>query len=79
VTGGLLATLPGWARFALVLPALVLIAGTAVAAAQVFARRKPSPYLGRLANILDVVLTLAAGPIAAGVIGMYGFMRGLSG
>jgi type VII secretion integral membrane protein EccD len=79
VTGGLLATLPGWARFALVLPVLVLIAGTAVAAAQVFARRKPSPYLGRLANILDVVLTLAAGPMAAGVIGMYGFMRGLSG
>ncbi len=70
---------PAWARFALILPGLLLVAVLTCAAALVFSRRAPSPYLGRLADVLDVLLTLAAGPLAAGVLGLFHAMRGLGG
>lgn len=76
---GLVAAVPGWARFGLVVPVLVLAAAGAVVTALVFSRRPPSPYLGRLADIFDVTLTLAAAPVAAAVLGLYGVMRGLNG
>jgi type VII secretion integral membrane protein EccD len=76
---GTVVAVPAWARFGLVLPALLLIAVLACVSALVFSRRPPSPYLGRLADISDVLLTLAAGPIAAGILGLYGAMRGMAG
>jgi hypothetical protein len=65
--------------FGLIVPVLLVAAAAAVVAALTFSRRPPSPHLGRFADVLDVVLTLAAGPVAAGVLGLYGAMRGLNG
>lgn len=70
---------PGWARFGLVLPGLVAVAVLVCVSAIVFGRRAPSPYLGRWADIFDVLLTLAAAPVAAQVLGLYHLMRGLAG
>lgn len=76
---GAAVAVPGWARVGVVLPLAAGAVVVALVAALVFSRRAPSPYLGRWADILDVVLTLLAGPVAAGVLGLYGVMRGLSG
>ena len=76
---GVTVAMPGWARFALVLPVLVVAAILTCAAALTYSRRAPSPYLGRWGDIGDVVLTLAAGPIAAAVLGLFQVMRGLAG
>jgi type VII secretion integral membrane protein EccD len=64
-----------------VLIGLLLLAAAviAVVAGLRYAYRVPSVYLGRIGDILDVVLVLAVVPIAAGVLGLYSFMRGLSG
>jgi type VII secretion integral membrane protein EccD len=70
---------PSWARFGVVVPLLVLAAVLVCAAGLLYSRRAPSPKLGRWADILDVVLTLAAAPIAAQVLGLYHFVRGLGG
>jgi type VII secretion integral membrane protein EccD len=76
---GTLAVLPPWTRFGLLAPLALVAAAALVGSARVFSRRAPSPYLGRAADILDVLLTLAAGPIAASVLGLYARMRGLGG
>jgi hypothetical protein len=70
---------PAWARFAIVVPVLVLAAVLVCAAGLLYSRRAPSPKLGRWADILDVLLTLAAAPIAAQVLGLFHFVRGLGG
>ncbi len=76
---GVTVAVPGWARFGLVLPVLVLLAVLVCAATLVFSRRAPSPYLGRLADVFDVVLTLSVGPLTAAVLGLFQVMRGLAG
>jgi hypothetical protein len=58
---------------------LLAAAVLAVVAGLRYAYRVPSVYLGRIGDILDVVLVLAVVPIAASVLGLYSFMRGLSG
>jgi type VII secretion integral membrane protein EccD len=78
-TIGVTAVIEPWARFGIVLPCLALAAGLVCAAALVYSRRPPSPRLGRWADILDVLLTLAAAPIAAAVLGLFHVMRGLAG
>ncbi|MCO7222088.1 type VII secretion integral membrane protein EccD [Klenkia sp. PcliD-1-E] len=60
-------------------PALVVVAGLAVAAGLVFRHRAPGPYVGRVADVLDVVLVLAVVPVACAVLGLYGYVRGLYG
>jgi type VII secretion integral membrane protein EccD len=66
-----------------VVPGLALLAGAlAVAAislpaALVFSRKPPSPYLGRAADILDVVAIMALIPLACAVIGVFDDIRGL--
>jgi type VII secretion integral membrane protein EccD len=70
---------PDWARLGVVLPALAVLAALVCASALVYSRRAPSPRLGHLANVSDVVLTLAAGPLTAAVLGLFEFMRGLAG
>ncbi|MGW4797684.1 type VII secretion integral membrane protein EccD [Nonomuraea sp. NPDC004297] len=40
---------------------------------------KPSPFWGRAGEILDVLLIVELFPLAAGVLEIYGWMRGLSG
>lgn len=83
VAGGaglaLLGTAPAPGRVAVGL-ALALVAGAAaVAAGLAYRDRAPSPRLGRLADVLDVVLTLAVVPLVAGVLGVFTFMRSLGG
>jgi type VII secretion integral membrane protein EccD len=61
-----------------VLLPILLLAATAVAAAGlVYSRRPPSPYPGRIADILDVVLVLSVVPVAVAVLGLYGDMLDL--
>ncbi|WP_127547356.1 type VII secretion integral membrane protein EccD [Actinoplanes sp. OR16] len=64
-------------------PGIALLAGAlltaaiALPAAIVFSKRPPSPYLGRAADILDVVAIMALIPLACAVIGVYDEIRGL--
>jgi type VII secretion integral membrane protein EccD len=76
---GVVLAVPAWARFGIVVPVLVVAAVLTCAAAMLYSRRPPSPYLGRWADRLDVLLTLAAGPLAASVLGLFHAMRGLAG
>ena len=57
-------------RIALVI-AVLAVAALVLAATLVYSRRPPSPYLGRLADIADVLAIMALVPIACAVIGVY--------
>ena len=59
--------------------ALVGLALLAVVAGGTYRRRAPGPYLGRAADVVDVLCTVAVIPVACGVLGLYGRMRGLIG
>jgi type VII secretion integral membrane protein EccD len=48
----------------------------AVAGAR-YARRAPSPYLGRAADVLDALCVVSVLPIACAVLGLYGLARSL--
>jgi type VII secretion integral membrane protein EccD len=56
---------------------LVGLAVAAILAGAVYRRRAPGPYLGRVADILDALCVTAVIPLACGVLGLYGRMRGL--
>lgn len=62
---------------------LLLLAGTglvaviALLAALRFSRQQPSPYLGRAADLFDVLAIMALLPLACAVIGIFGAIRGL--
>ena len=66
-------------RIYAVLAALSLIGGLVISAGLTYSRRPPSPYLGRLADWLDVVLVVAVVPVACAVLDLYGWARGLGG
>jgi type VII secretion integral membrane protein EccD len=55
------------------------VAAGGVAAGQAYSTRPVSPRLGRVADVLDVVLTLAVVPLVCGVLGLFGVMRGFFG
>lgn len=59
--------------------ALMLVAVVAVTAGMRYSLRPPSVYLGRFADIFDVLLVLATIPIACQVLGVYALVRGLAG
>jgi type VII secretion integral membrane protein EccD len=64
----------------LILLLLVLLAAAAVLAAGiVYSRRSPSPYLGRAADIFDVLAIMALVPLACAVAGLFGEIQGLFG
>jgi hypothetical protein len=58
---------------------LLLVVATAVVliAGLVYSQRAPSPYLGRAADILDVLAIMALIPLACAVIGVFGAIQGL--
>ncbi|WIM98002.1 type VII secretion integral membrane protein EccD [Actinoplanes oblitus] len=66
-----------------VLPGLLLLVAAAVAGgvalftAVVYSQRQPSPYLGRAADLLDVVAIMALIPLACAVMGVFDDIRGL--
>lgn len=61
----------------LLLVGALAVAGAALVAALVYGRRAPSPYLGRAADIADVLAIMALIPLACAVLGVFGAVRGL--
>ena len=66
-------------RLTVMVPALVLTAGLVLAAGRRYQHRQPGPYLGRIADILDVLLITAVVPTTCVLIGLVGYMRNLYG
>jgi type VII secretion integral membrane protein EccD len=60
-------------------PVLLAVGVLAALLGMVHSTREPSPYFGRYAEILEVVLVLAIVPVACSVLGLYGYVRGLGG
>jgi type VII secretion integral membrane protein EccD len=60
-------------------PVLLLAGAVAALLGVVHSTREPSPYFGRYAEILEVVLVLAVVPVLCSVLGLYGYVRGLGG
>jgi type VII secretion integral membrane protein EccD len=67
----------GTASGLLLLAGTGIVAGIALPAALIFSRRPPSPYVGRAADLLDVLAIMALIPLACAVIGIFGAIRGL--
>lgn len=61
------------------LGAAVTVGALVLAAGLAYSRRPPSPYLGRAAEILDVIVVIAVVPVAAAVLDLYAVVRGLAG
>nr|MDT0662633.1 type VII secretion integral membrane protein EccD [Micromonospora sp. DSM 115978] len=57
----------------------LLTALVTVAAGVGYAERQPGPYLGRAADVLDVLMVVSVVPVACAVLGLYGQARGLLG
>ena len=66
-------------RIAVVLPVLVVAAAVVLVSGLVYRDRTPGPYVGRLADVLDVLVVLAVIPTVCVVVGLYGYVRGLYG
>lgn len=60
-------------------PVLLVVGVLAALLGVVHSTREPSPYFGRYAEILEVVLVLAIVPVLCSVLGLYGYARGLGG
>jgi len=68
-----------WDVGRLAVPLLAIaVVGLAVAGVR-YRRRAPSPYLGRAADVVEVLCLISVIPIAAAVLDLYAAMRGLSG
>jgi type VII secretion integral membrane protein EccD len=67
------------ARLAIGVPVLVVAAALAFAAGLAYQQRLPSPYLGRLGDVLDVLVVMAVLPAAFVVVGLFGYVRGIAG
>jgi len=61
----------------LILVALVIVAGLVLAGGLVYTKRSPSPYIGRLADIVDVLAIMALVPLACAVAGVFHIIQGL--
>ncbi len=60
-------------------PGLMALGGIAIMAGLAYSRRSPSPYLGRYAEIVELLGILAVVPVACSVLGLYGRLRNMSG
>ncbi len=56
---------------------LSLLMGAAVSMGNTFAKRPPSPGLGRLADVLEVLAVIATPTLACAVMGLFGLIRGM--
>ncbi len=72
-------TLSTTLRMAAVLSGLIVVGGLVVTSGLTYSRRNPSPYFGRYADILDVLLIVALLPVTCAVLGLYSYVRGLGG
>ncbi|MDQ4038119.1 MAG: type VII secretion integral membrane protein EccD [Actinomycetota bacterium] len=66
-------------RLSVVVPVLVVLAALVLAAGYAYQNRPPSPYIGRISDILDIVLVVAVVPVACAVLGLYGYFRSIGG
>ncbi|MGC9670340.1 type VII secretion integral membrane protein EccD [Planosporangium sp. 12N6] len=57
---------------------IAVVAVLAALAGARYARRAPSPYLGRAADVLDALCVVSVLPIACAVLGLYGLVRTLT-
>lgn len=72
-------TLTPTLRLFVVVPALAVLALAVLGGARYYQDRPPSPYIGRIADIVDVLSAIAVVPLMFLVIGFYGYIRGLFG
>jgi type VII secretion integral membrane protein EccD len=63
----------------LIVPLVLVLAAAAVFLGLRYSIRPAGPYLGRSAEILEIMVTLALIPVAAAVLGLYGAVRGWGG
>lgn len=61
----------------LVLALFILVAAAILAAGLIYSRRNPSPYLGRAADIFDVLAIIALIPLACAVTGLFSTIQGM--
>ncbi|MEJ3743614.1 type VII secretion integral membrane protein EccD [Actinomycetes bacterium KLBMP 9797] len=61
----------------LMLIVFVVVAAAVLGAGVIYSRRTPSPYLGRAADILDVLAIMALIPLACAVTGLFGAIQGM--
>jgi type VII secretion integral membrane protein EccD len=74
---GVTLAVPTGFRLVVLLLAIAAGAGLVLSAGLAYSTRAPSPYVGRLADIVDVLAIMALVPLAAGVVGVYGAIQGL--
>lgn len=63
----------------LIVPLMLLVGAVAVLIGFRYSTHPPNPYLGRSAELLEVLVVLALVPVACWVLGLYGLVRGLGG
>lgn len=64
-------------RVTVMVPALVVLTGLVLAAGRHYQHRQPGPYLGRIADILDVLIIIAMVPVTCFLVGFVGYIRHL--
>jgi type VII secretion integral membrane protein EccD len=70
---------PAGRSIAVIVPLLALAAAVLAGAGMWLPAHRPSPFWGRAAEILDLTLVISLIPLALGVTGVFGYIRGLSG
>ncbi|WP_275414554.1 type VII secretion integral membrane protein EccD [Phytomonospora endophytica] len=79
LTAGLVWNLDSGLVLAVLLGGVLPLAAIVAAAGLVYARRAPTPYLGRIADITDIILIISMIPMACLVLGLFGLVHGLGG
>src|SRR5690606_17448639 len=60
-------------------PLMLLAAAVAMTLGMTYSRKPPGAYVGRYAELLEVMIVLFAVPVACSVLGLFGWVRGLGG
>ncbi len=75
----LIAELDAEQRATIAVPTLAVLALLLIAVGRYFRTRQPTPYVARIADILDILASLAIVPIMCLVVGLFSYVRGLWG
>lgn len=75
----LLARTSGMPRLLIGSAGVVVLVAVVLAAAVRYSRRAPSPYIGRIGDIVDILLVIVTVPVAFAVLGLFGWVRSLGG
>lgn len=66
-------------RLLVVVPILGVVALGVLALSRYLVENRPTPFMSRVADILDVIVIIVIVPLVCVVIGLYGYLRGLYG